>query len=54
MAGSEHRSWSHITAFAGITVISVYVVLDLEYPRRGLIRLDAYDQVLVELRQSMK
>jgi hypothetical protein len=54
MAARERRSWPHITAFAFITVIAVYVVLDLEYPRRGLIRLDAYDQVLVELRQSMK
>ena len=44
----------HITAFAGITVLSLYVVIDMEYPRRGFIRLDRYDQVLVELRQSMK
>lgn len=54
MAVRPQRSWPHITAFAFITVIAVYVVLDIEYPRRGFIRLDAYDQVLVELRQSMK
>jgi hypothetical protein len=54
MAAREQRSWPHIAAFALITVIAVYVVLDIEYPRRGFIRLDPYDQVLVDLRQSMK
>jgi hypothetical protein len=32
----------------------VYVILDLEFPRIGIIRIDAFDQILVELRQSMK
>ena len=41
-------------AFAGIIAITVYVILDIEYPRAGLIRLDAFDQGLVELRESMK
>ena len=54
MAGSKQRSWLHIIAFVVITVISVYVVLEIEYPRTGSIRLDAYDQVLVELRESMQ
>jgi hypothetical protein len=35
-------------------VIVVYVVLDIEYPRVGLIRLESADQLLVALRQSMK
>jgi hypothetical protein len=43
----------HTVAFAFITVISVYVVLDLEYPRSGLIRIDTFDQVLVDVRESM-
>ena len=33
--------------------LTVYVILDLEYPRLGLIRVDAVDQVLIELRESM-
>jgi len=33
---------------------STYVILDLEYPRIGLIRIDKADQVLVDLRNSMK
>ena len=43
-----------MTAFAVITVVTVYVILDIEYPRLGLIRIDAADLVLIELRESMK
>jgi hypothetical protein len=53
MAGGKTRSWVHILGFAVITAVTMYVILDLEYPRLGLIRLDAFDQALVELRQSM-
>jgi hypothetical protein len=54
MASGQHRSWLHILGFTVITVIVVYVVLDIEYPRAGLIRLESADQVMVELRQEMK
>jgi hypothetical protein len=40
--------------FAAILAITVYVILDIEYPRLGLIRIDAADQLLQEVRQSMK
>jgi len=54
MAGWAGRSWIHILCFSAIMAITVYVVMDLEYPRRGIIRLDGYDTVLTNLRQSMK
>jgi hypothetical protein len=54
MAGSKHRSWIHIGAFSAVTVVSVFVILDIEYPRTGLIQLEAYDQVLIDLRHEMK
>ena len=54
MAGGKSRSWLHIVGFAAVMAASVYVILDIEYPRFGLIRVDAIDQVLVELRQSME
>lgn len=53
MAGGKRRSLVHIGAFAVIMAICVYVILDLEFPRVGLIRLDAADRMLVDLRQSM-
>lgn len=39
--------------FATMTVIAVYVIADIEYPRFGVIRVDAADQILIELRESM-
>ena len=54
MAGGKTRSWIHMVGFAAITALTVYVIVDMEFPRFGLIRVDATDQVLVDLRQSMK
>lgn len=53
MAGARRPSWLHRAGFAFIVSLSVFVILDLEYPRKGLIRIDAADQMLVELRASM-
>ena len=54
MAVSSRRSWLHLFAFIAASVIAGYVVLEIEYPRMGFIRLDAYDQVLIEVRESMQ
>ena len=53
MAGTGRRNWMHGLAFCVTTAIVVFAILEIEYPRFGLIRLDGYDQVLVELRGSM-
>ena len=54
MAGAKSRSWVHMLGFAATLAVSIYVILDLEFPRLGLIRVDSFDQALVELRESMK
>ena len=54
MAGGKTRSWVHAIAFASVVAATVYVILDLEYPRIGLIRVDAVDHVLADLRRTMK
>jgi hypothetical protein len=54
MAGGKSRSWIHMVGFSLIMATTVYVILDLEFPRIGLIRIDATDRVLYELRDSMK
>ncbi|MDG4551569.1 MAG: DUF4239 domain-containing protein [Candidatus Contendobacter sp.] len=54
MAGGKSRNWLHMLGFAAVMAVAVYVILDLEFPRLGLIRVDAFDQALVELRESMK
>lgn len=51
---AEGRSWVHMVAFALTLALVLYVVLDLEFPRLGFVRLDAYDQVLVDVREGLK
>ena len=46
--------WLHTWAFALITALTVYVILDLEFPSVGLIRLNLGEQLLGEVRASMK
>lgn len=52
-AKSAQQSRLHLIGFAAITALALYIILDLEYPRVGLIRVDAFDQALMELRASM-
>jgi hypothetical protein len=52
MACSSSRI--HMLVFAAILAFTIYIIFDLEYPRLGFIKIDAADQVLVEVRQSMK
>jgi len=54
MAGGKYRSWIHILGFTAIMVVSLYVILAIEYPRASFIPLEAYDHVLVEAREKMK
>lgn len=54
MAVDRNRSWFHMMGFTVITVIIVYVILDVEYPRTGLIRLEAADQLLVDVRENIR
>jgi hypothetical protein len=54
MAGSKTRSWVHMIGFAAAIAAAVNVIMDLEYPRHGLIRLDAFDQVLIDVREGMR
>jgi len=53
-AGAKRRDWIHTVTFAFALAGAVYVILDLEFPRLGFIRVDAFDVALVELRASMK
>ena len=54
MADNQAGRWLYMLAFAAVIAGVVYVILDLEFPRLGLIRFQAFDQALVELRQSMQ
>ncbi len=51
---NRHRGWLHTIIFALILSLTTYVIIDLEFPRLGLIRVDSADRVLVDLRESMR
>jgi hypothetical protein len=53
LATGDYRKWTHMIAFATVMALTVYVILDLEFPRFGLIRIDAFDQVLHVVRAGM-
>ena len=53
MAGGKSRSWVHNIGFTAVMALAVYVILDSEYPRLGLIRVDGADPTWVQLRPSM-
>jgi len=53
MARSPTRPWPHILAFTLVICTTTYVILDIEVPRLGFIRVDAADKLLLELLDSM-
>lgn len=52
MSGGR-REWTHIIVFAALMAGAVYIIIDMEYPRLGMIRVQSFDQALIDLRQGM-
>ena len=53
-AGERKPDWLHRIAFGGIIACTVYLIIEIEYPRSGFVRIDSIDQVLVNARDQMK
>jgi hypothetical protein len=54
MTASSERDWISTITFAVVLGTAVYITLDYEYPRIGLIRIDPVDQVLAQTLARMK
>ena len=54
MSATRHRNWFYTLMVSLTLSFTLYVIFDLEYPRFGLIRIDSPDQILVELRNSIR
>jgi hypothetical protein len=54
MASRMRLNILHSIGFALVLAVTVYVIIDLEYPRIGLIQMADSDEVLVDLRKSME
>jgi hypothetical protein len=52
-AASARHPWVLPLLFSGVSALAIYVILDLEYPRAGFIRVDSADLLLRALRARM-
>jgi hypothetical protein len=50
---SAAASWPHIVVFAMLLALTLYVIIDFEYPRLGMIRVDDFDSFIAQVRASM-
>ena len=53
MGATAVASRAHMIVLAFVLSFTFYVILDFEYPRLGLIRIDDFDELLVQVRASM-
>ena len=54
MSGSSTRRWSHVIAFVLIMSITAWIIVNLEFPRVGVIGVEDFDQAIVEVRATMR
>jgi ABC-type Co2+ transport system permease subunit len=54
LAASKRRNWFHMVGFAAVITVAVYVILNLEFPRLGVVRVAGFDQFLSALLESMR
>jgi len=48
------RYWFHKVGFALVMALALFVIIDLEFPRLGLIRVDASDSALYDVQRAMQ
>lgn len=53
MASGPARNWLFTIGIAATISIVTWVIIDLEYPRLGMVRIDSFDRTLVELRGTL-
>jgi prepilin signal peptidase PulO-like enzyme (type II secretory pathway) len=53
-SNNKRYNWVIVGSFALMTVMTIYLILDLDRPRRGIINMDATQQKIVELKAMLK
>jgi hypothetical protein len=53
MGATAAPSRAHMLVLAAILSLTLYVILDFEYPRLGIIRIDDFDRLIADVRASM-
>lgn len=54
MARGKRMSWAHLIAFVAATGVTIFLTLDIENPRFGLIRITDSDRLLKAVLESMR
>jgi hypothetical protein len=54
VGGGKSPELLHRVLFAGVVALTMGVIVDVEYPRLGFIRVESSDQLLTDLRASMR
>ncbi len=54
MAAAPRRNWMYYFSIATTIAVAMWVILELEYPRLGVIRVNSMDRALLELRESIQ
>jgi hypothetical protein len=53
MSAAQGHHWLHIVVFAGVLSSAGYMILELEYPRYGLVKVQNADERLLDARKGM-
>jgi hypothetical protein len=53
-AGAPRISWLHMLGFTLVLSATIYMIVDLEFPRRGIFGIEATDRFLAQAREEMK
>lgn len=49
---ARRRVWLHEAAFAIIMMMTIYITIDLEYPRAGWIRVDGFEDAVIDFNRK--
>lgn len=54
MAKKKVYNSLYTICFVAITAFTLYIIIDLEFPRLGMLRVDTFDNFLIETREGLK
>jgi hypothetical protein len=52
-AESQQKYPLHILCYVLLTAFTIYIIINLEYPRLGFIRFNSFDAMLLDVRADM-
>jgi hypothetical protein len=53
-AETKQKRPIHSICYVVLTTVIIYVIINIEYPRMGIVDMDAFDKVLIQVRQRIE